>query len=259
MFDEEFRVAAGAGGEGVVAVVGGRVDGDHVGAVGQGAAAEELQVAVVFGQHGEGAAFGGDVEPAGGVVEGEHVGVGADLDGVAHLQGVQVQGVHGGVAVAGDEAEPVRRVQGQAVRVLAAGHGNAAGHSVGVGVDDGDLVAGLDVDQDPAWPAGGWRGRPALRGGTRADPGWRAGPGVVGDVASVPADIDGGQDRLGGGVQDGLRAAGLIGDPHLVAGGVVGQPVGVGAGGRASQDGPGVLVQGEDLVEVGGGGEHPTQ
>src|SRR5450759_1993030 len=85
MFDEEFRVAAGAGGEGVVAVVGGRVDGDHVGAVGQGAAAEELQVAVVFGQHGEGAAFGGDVEPAGGVDEGGQVAVGAALDVVAFV------------------------------------------------------------------------------------------------------------------------------------------------------------------------------
>jgi hypothetical protein len=84
MFDEEFGVAVWAGGEGVVAVVGSRVDGDHVGAAGQGAAAEQVQVSVVFGQHGEGAALGGgDVEPAGDGVEGQDVGGGGDPDRVS--------------------------------------------------------------------------------------------------------------------------------------------------------------------------------
>jgi hypothetical protein len=55
--------------------------------------------------------------------------------------------VHGGV-VAGDEPDPVVGGQGEAVGVLAAGDVDPAGDGEGVRVDDDDLVAGLDRDQE---------------------------------------------------------------------------------------------------------------
>jgi hypothetical protein len=67
-----------------------------------------------------------------------------------------------GVAVAGDVRTITGRVEDQTVVGVAAGHGGPPGDEAAAGVDDGDLVAGLHVDQD------------AVAGG------------VVGDVASVP-------------------------------------------------------------------------
>ena len=113
-------VIVGSLGDGVVAAVGGGVDGDDVGVVGEVTAAENGELPVVFGQHGDGAAFGGDVQATHAGVVREDVGGIADLQWVAGLVGVKVQGVQGGVAVAGDEPDAVVGVQGEAVGVLAA-------------------------------------------------------------------------------------------------------------------------------------------
>src|SRR5450631_869529 len=99
------------------------------------------------------------------------------------------------------------------------------------GFDDGDLVAGLDRDQD-------------LAGG------------VVGDVPGVPADVHGGYGLTGVRVENGFGATGFVGDPDLAGGGVVGESVGEVPGRCGGQHGAGVLVQGDDLVAGGGGGEH---
>ena len=61
----------------VAAATGGRIDGDDVGAAGQlgaagqAGAAGDAQVAVVFGEDGQPAAFRGHVKPAAARVEGE--------------------------------------------------------------------------------------------------------------------------------------------------------------------------------------------
>jgi hypothetical protein len=117
----EGRSAVGSVGDGVVAAVGGRVDGDDVGVVGEVGAVGDGESPVVLVEDGQPAAFGGDVEPAGGGVVGEDVGVVADASGVEDLLGVQVDGQQGGVGVAGDEREAVGGVEGQAVVVVAAG------------------------------------------------------------------------------------------------------------------------------------------
>lgn len=124
-------VAARAVGDGVVVAVGGGVDGDDVGAVGEVIAAENGESPGVLGEHGDGPAFGGDVEPLLGLVEREDVGTIADRQWVPGLVGVQVEGVQGGVAVAGDEPDPVFGVKGHAVLVLAAGDVDPLGDGEG--------------------------------------------------------------------------------------------------------------------------------
>src|SRR5664279_6587336 len=83
---------SGPGGDRVVAAVGGLVDGDDVGAVGQVVPSEDGEMTVLFGEHGDGAAFGGHVEPGVAWVVGDDIGGVADLLRVAGLVGVQVQG-----------------------------------------------------------------------------------------------------------------------------------------------------------------------
>ena len=100
-------VIVGSLGDGVVAAVGGGVDGDDVGAVGEVTATENGELPIGFGQHGDGAALRGNVQATHAGVEREDVVGVADLLWVAGLVGVQVQGVQGGIAVASDEADPV--------------------------------------------------------------------------------------------------------------------------------------------------------
>ena len=77
------------------------------------------------------------------------------------------------------------------------------------GVDDGELVAALDVDEN-------------VLGGR-----------VVGDVAGFAADVDLAGGLAGGGVDLGDGGAGLVGEEDGVGVGVVGQTIGCSAGRRA--------------------------
>ncbi|MGW7522033.1 hypothetical protein [Streptomyces sp. NPDC054783] len=93
-------MAVGAGG-GVVAAVGGGLDGDDVGAVGQARAAGDGRVPVAVVGGGDPAGFGGDEEAAGRSVVGEDVGVLADLVGSGDAERGRVDGAETAVAVAG--------------------------------------------------------------------------------------------------------------------------------------------------------------
>ncbi|WP_146067884.1 hypothetical protein [Streptomyces sp. Ru72] len=87
--------------------MGGGVDGDDVGAVGQEGAAGDGEVPVVVVGGGDSAGFDGDVEVAGGGVVGEDVGVLADLVGAGDAPAGQVDREQAGVAVAGDKRQLV--------------------------------------------------------------------------------------------------------------------------------------------------------
>lgn len=63
--DEQHRVTGRSAGDRVVGAVRGEVDGDHGGAAGEVVPPEDGQVPVLFGQHGDIAAFGGDGQPCG--------------------------------------------------------------------------------------------------------------------------------------------------------------------------------------------------
>ena len=71
--------------------------------------------------------------------------------------------------------------------VVAAGQGAAAGDGQGGRVDDGELVAGLDVGEHL--------------------PGAVVAARVIGDIAGFVAQGDGAADRAGGGVDDGFGAS----------------------------------------------------
>lgn len=122
---------------------------------------------------------------------------------VEDLPGGQVEGEHDGVAVAGDQRETVGVVDGEAMVVVAAGQRDPAGDGGRVRVDDGKDVEALDGDEH-------------LPGGR-----------VVADVAGLTTDVDGAAGCADRGVQDRLRAAGLVGGPDGVAPGGVGEAVGV--------------------------------
>ena len=73
--DEQHRVTARSVSDREVGAVRGGVDGDQVGAVGEVVPPEDGQVAVLFDQYGDIAAFGGDGRPCGAPVVGQPVGV----------------------------------------------------------------------------------------------------------------------------------------------------------------------------------------
>ncbi|MCC5475746.1 hypothetical protein [Streptomyces barringtoniae] len=93
-------MAVGAVGDGVVAV-GGGIDGDDVGAVGQVRAAGDGRVPVAVVGGGDPAGFGGDEEAAGRSVVGVDVGVPAGFVGCGGAEGGQVGGGEAVVGVAG--------------------------------------------------------------------------------------------------------------------------------------------------------------
>src|SRR5207248_2033865 len=151
---------------------------------------------------------------------------------IENLPAVEVDRQEGGVAVAGDEAEAGGGIQREAMVVVAAGQWYPPGDGECAGVDSGQFVAGLDVDEH-------------LSCG-----------GVVVDVSGLAAELDGAADLAGVGVDDGFGAAGLVGGPDGVVVGIVGQPVGVPAGRGLGELFAGVLVDGDHLVGTGGGGVH---
>src|SRR5947207_837457 len=148
LVDRECRVAVGSVGDGVVAAVGGGVDGDDVGAVGEVGASGDGEVPVVGAEGGDPAGLGGHVQPSYARVVGQDVRILADRVMAGDLPGVQVEGEQGGVAVAGYEREPAGGVQGEAVAVVAAGQRHPPGDGQGGRVDDGEGVAALHVGQD---------------------------------------------------------------------------------------------------------------
>ena len=100
---EQCRSAVASRGYWEEAAMGARVDGHNVGAGGERAAASDGQVAAVFIEDGQPAAFRRDVEPVRAGVVGQHVRVAADSMLVDDLPAVEIHGQEHRVAVAGDE------------------------------------------------------------------------------------------------------------------------------------------------------------
>ena len=213
----------------------GRVDRNHVGVLAQARASGDPARRGVDIQGGEHTGLGGDVEDVVERVDGEHVGIAANREPAG---GAQVgQGEHDelGVAVAGDERAGAGGVEDQAVVVVAAGHRPSREDGSGVRVDDGDLVSGLHVGEDPVMD------------------------GVVADVAGFTAEFDRARCVPGGGVEDGLGAAAFVADPQLPGRGDVGEPVGVVPGRGPVEHGAAGFVERDELVGAGRGGEYPVQ
>ena len=101
-------------------------------------------------------------------------------------------------------------------------------------VDDGDVAAGLDIDEDAS----------------------RAG--VVLHVAGLSTERDG-RDPMSAGVDHGLDSARLVGDEDVTLDGIDGEPVGIGACGSAGQDSPRAGIDGHDLARVGCRREDPPE
>jgi hypothetical protein len=188
--------------------VGVRVDGAGVRSVGEQVAAKDLKRGIAGVEDSGDAGLGEDVEASEVGVEGEHVGAVAGGEGCGNGGGVEIDLEEPGVAVAGNEGAVVGDVELQTVVVVATSKIVTLDHGAASGVDEGELVAGLDVDED------------TFRGG------------VVGDVAGFAADVDLAARRARGGVDLGDGGSGFVGEVDGVVVGVVGQAVG-GAAGRA--------------------------
>ena len=144
--DQELGSSRGATFEREVDEVGFRVDRDRVRLGGEEGLPELLDSPSPLGEYGDDAAFGSDVEAVQRAVESEHVGVVADGRAAGELHPRQVEREQHRVAVAGHERDAARRIDEQAVVVVAAGDADAADDPVCARVDDRDVVPRLDVE-----------------------------------------------------------------------------------------------------------------
>lgn len=207
----------------------GGIDGDGV-SVGHVKGSDACELRAFEVKDGNGTGFRGDVESLESGIEGEDVGVVAGLAGGGDVHGGEIDDGEGVIGLAGDEGEVGGVVECDAVGVCDAGQGEAMGDDGRGGMDGDELVEVVDSDEDVA------------------------GAGVVDGVAGSAAEGNFGDEAVGAGVDDGVYRAVLVGDEEAVGGGCVGDAVGVMDGTGAAGDLEGAGIDGEDLVNSGGGG-----